>query len=528
MTVILEPTFRNELMACGQIFDFFAVGYDHLDLYLQLPPTETNVPMLNMARVDASNWGLVERMRLAGGAIPPVVWNYLALPLSSEECQTSQEFLLRLYFTLVAIDDASEEINVFKSTPRDDNPLSAALSWFEGYRKLNTDSTLGKVLFRAPTLPGEGDSWAVRSVALGERGELRYRGQHLSRNFENLCRVRAVEGCEFDYEVIPPSRDIILPRPLTQLVIGVVPLVDTLSVGPAECSLNPGPLKIRVLEKDTQTCAYTVDGDGEGISPVRADSVCVRLAERAEAAVRRLQAEGAQIAVFPELVVPDAVLRRIKQVLADTIRERASLQVVVAGSYSRGRGNNGLPYNEAIVLNGRGEELWRQRKLHHYEMHPYEQKRFGLYKYFGGLYAREAVATHPRTLTVRDSSLGRLAVLICEDIAQPIPGFHNLTALQVNYVFSPVMAGALEASRSFARQAERLTIDAGAVCVVANSMPLAKAEWGEKPGFPPLGIVSLPLQDIRKNPPSLVTVLQEPIWLPDPPGGSVLLFRCPA
>lgn len=523
-----DSSFRNKVISCKWVFDLFAVGYDHLDVNLQLPPDESTDPTRDISKADARDRGLAERIRLAQGAIPQEVWDYLALPPSDIECQTSYEFLLRLYFTLVAIDDASEESNVFSSGgPPGDIPMAPAGAWFEKYRRLNTYKTAGRVLFHTRSLPADDSGWARRSVALRERKDLRYRGQHLYRRFENLCRVPKLTGCEIDYELIPLESDVILPRPFSQLVIGVVPLIESLSVGHSECSLVPGPLKLRVAQMEPKICSYIITGDGEGISPESADQKCAQLADRAEAAIRYLQAEGAQIAILPELVVPDSVVRRIKRVLAETHRGRHGLQLVVAGSYCRGQGPNQLPYNEAIVLNRCGDVLWRQRKLHAYEMHPYEQVMYGLDGFFRGIYAREAIATHPRTLVVRDSNrLGRLAVLICEDVVQPIPGFNNLTALQVNYVFTPVMAGALYEDRSFAKQAYRLASEAAAICVVANSGTLARAEPLRKDQPPPLGIVSLPLLEVAGKTP--VAMLFQDIALPSPPGGSVLLFRCPS
>lgn len=522
-----KSSFRNKVISCKWVFDLSAVGYDHLDVYLQLQPDESTDPTQDIAKADARDRGLAERTRLAQGAIPQEVRDYLALPPSDIECRTSSEFLLRLYFTLVAIDDASEEINGFSSgAPSDDIPMAVPGAWFEEHRRLNTYRTAGRVLFRTRSFPADDNGWAQRSVALGERKHLQYRGQHLYRRFENLCRVPELTGCEIDYEPIPLESDVILPRPFSQLVIGVVPLIESLSVGHSECSLVPGPLKLRVAPMEPKTCSYIITGDGEEISPESADQKCAQLADRAEAAIRYLQAEGAQIAILPELVVPDSIVRRIKRVLAETNRGRHGLQLVVAGSYCRGQGPNQLPYNEAIVLNRCGDELWRQRKLHAYEMHPYEQVKYGVERFFSGICAREAIATHPRTLRVRDSRLGRLAVLICEDVAQPTPGFNNLTALQVNYVFTPVMAGALYEDRSFARQASRLAFEAAAICVVANSGTLARAEPLREDQPPPLGIVSLPLLEVAGKTP--VAMLFQDVALPSPPGGSVLLFRCPS
>lgn len=372
-----------------------------------------------------------------------------------------------------------------------------------------------------PPRRGADDPWWARATDNNKLEEIPARGTHLHRYFQNLCCMQTPAGVELTYRVLPRLLDL-SENGWDVLRIGFVPLVHELAVDTSVARLRPGPLQIQV---GSIPQSFTVTHTGSSIS-------CDELSDDAEAAIRVLAAQRTQIVVFPEAVVPDPVVARIKTTLQDLRASGSSYpQLVLAGTYNRSCGASSTsPYNEAVLLNGRGEELWRQHKVHHYEMQRFEQVRYGLDRIFpGAAGVREDITTTPRHITVCDSPAAglRVIILICEDLAQEDPVRHIIRAMRANLVFNPVMAGALLKQRNFAKTATDLASDPGTTTIVANSGALPTAEWALHkpkggPVHPPLGIVALPLAKTKDHTP--LHLLSKKKMLA---GVQVLLFQCP-
>jgi hypothetical protein len=299
----------------------------------------------------------------------------------------------------------------------------------------------------------------------------------------------------------------------------MVPLVEKLEVQPGHAQFRPGPLR---LHSHTGT-ELIIDSDDAG---------CEELCERAAAAVRFFADRQVQIALFPEAVVPDPVLLAIKDELRRLSASGCEYPVLtLAGTFGRtGSTADGLPYNQGVVLNNRGDELWRQSKLHPYGMQPYEQRRYGVEKLFSAT-AIEHITTHPRRLIFCDSRKRamRMVVTICEDSAQEDPCLTAIRGMHPNLVMIPVMAGPLEGS-SFVNTVKGLTQAPGCLAVVTNSAALARAAWPNgQPGEetnPPLGIIGTPLCNDAATHKS-VHLLAKIDRVHDS-GPEVLIFRCPS
>jgi predicted amidohydrolase len=202
--------------------------------------------------------------------------------------------------------------------------------------------------------------------------------------------------------------------------------------------------------------------------------------------------------VFPELVVTS----KVRDAISGTLRAAAkrgtpSLQFVVAGSGKTHVKGHRLPLNECHVFGSRGEELFRQAKINHFSMRGKDAKAFctfdsleeperskaesALLKLGDDEFLPEAMRAG-NSLIVFDSALGRLIVLICEDLAAPYPSARISAEAFPDWVFSPVMDTSVSAERWHWRMGDRASTMAGGRVVVANSLLLEKLRpSGTKP-----------------------------------------------
>jgi hypothetical protein len=189
--------------------------------------------------------------------------------------------------------------------------------------------------------------------------------------------------------------------------------------------------------------------------------------------------------------------------------------------------SSATPFNVAVALNDRGEELWRQRKLQPYEMKRYEQKLFGLEHILDSDSCSEHMAFVPRILQFVDSRRTglRMVTLICED-ATRAPGVTTARDLRANLILTPVMAGPLTDDCGFAMSLDPIVNDYDAVFVVANSGALARAAWQDLKNPPPLGILGVPLVQSTK-PYKTHKLLQQTIPVPGHPLLEVLYYQLP-
>ena len=201
------------------------------------------------------------------------------------------------------------------------------------------------------------------------------------------------------------------------------------------------------------------------------------LARRAGDALRQAESEGAHLALFPEFAVSPA----INQAIGKTIREifadaggEPNLRLVVAGSglTDMTHDESGLPFNESTVYGHGGRELWRQQKLNHYAVPKRTVKSWDVEDVDAVEY-REAFH-QGRELHVVDSALGRMTVLICQDLWEDEPSHRLVSQLRPDWIFCPVMDSEIQVGRWSHQRAYPLADRYGVSTVVANSLTLAK------------------------------------------------------
>lgn len=168
-----------------------------------------------------------------------------------------------------------------------------------------------------------------------------------------------------------------------------------------------------------------------------------RMADRTIAIVEHLVDQGAGLIVLPELCVSPTAVERVKERLARTGTTGGDSRLIVLGSGVSAQTcrETGLGYNECVVIDHSGRELWRQRKMHHFRMAPERMAECGIALAACGGHHTENVATEPaKTIRIRDlPGLGRVAVLICEDFQQHQPTTDVVLQSAPDWVITPIL-----------------------------------------------------------------------------------------
>lgn len=516
---MIKGQLRQTIERGDWLFDFFAHGYDFAAIHIN-PEVEgdASADWADETR-RAKSVGIEQQIIDADGSIPSGLRSYLNLPDDSQ--MTERPFLLRLLCLLQAIDSAS-----------------AGFSYFAPFREPGTWPVVRTVLSKGPhnltreaggfvlckpsrLFPLESGVWWREIKDAGTWTDIPERGLHHARRFVNLCRVPEPDGYELEVRVLTDAEDL-RPTDWSRVRVAFAPMLERLGVSGTVAFLHPGPLQLFKNRERRFTISIS--------PPDPPDVACEPLSTSAEAVLRFAAQQNAQIVAFPELAVPDPVLQRIKRVLLDLSRTGSrSPQLVFAGTFLRAHSSSqtGLPYNEAVILNGRGDELWRQRKLHPYAMQPYEQKMYKLNSVLGGVDAcQEDVENFPRRIVVCDSPATgiRAIVLICEDGGQEMPTRQAIRVLQPNLVFNPVMAGALHENRSFVRNADGLARDPQTIVLIANSAVLPRSEDPRPRAKPPVGVIAFPLLATSSH--KTYEILRH-VRKIGPARTEIVLFSCP-
>jgi hypothetical protein len=513
--------FRDAYDKSNWIFDLWAYSFDFLNG--RFSPTSE--------QVDESRWEAEqETVRAAGlqgmivesdGLIPSALRHYIQLPGGDAELE-NPDFLLRLYCALLAVDRAVADLNYlapfsgpdWRRWPQTKDHLALR-------RHQLQRSADGIVAFRPRDFEAGGKTWCAKTLENGPWIEMPERGEHLSNYFQNLLRVDPQNNCELEIRLTSAAQDFeIDPH---ELRLGIVPLVNTLSVSENDAQLLPGTL--RIVKETQHPPTFGVRQD----TPAPPAISCAELCDRAEAALRYLADCGAQVVLFPEMVVPDSVLQRIKEVLFDLDRQgKPRPSLTLAGTFSRiiNQHSPQVPFNVAVGLNARGEELWRQSKLQPYDMKRHEQKRFGLEKLLDSESCRENIRFVPRHLHLVDSRQSgmRIATLICEDATRD-PGLGLVKLFRANLVLAPVMAGPLTNECGFTAL-DSIVENHDAIFVVANSGALARKAWDKPDQKPPLAMVGIPLV-LPTNSYKPHELLDEPAIAPGTKDVQVFYYQLP-
>ena len=288
----------------------------------------------------------------------------------------------------------------------------------------------------------------------GERqkcGQLRTgreEGHHLRAHVENLACLSLPTGYDIDFNGLDSSTRLTFPEDLTQCRIALVPLID-------------------------QTCCLETqffDLDSENKRPF----LCTGLTEAGKVetqalhVLRQLSEEHVTVAIFPELCMPQVVRNAICKGLQKNLFP--NVKMVVVGSVHEEL--EGEWHNSAYVLGSDGQVLWRQQKFQPYTMMKYQAKRLPSFTQFADHEIYENIATAPRVLVVRDTPLGRMAILLCNDLLSTDSHRKMLFDLDVNCIIVPAMSAVLDPDFTIA--AEQFAIHSQATILLSNACAVVR------------------------------------------------------
>jgi len=304
--------FREAYNRCDWIFDLFAHGFDFLNGRFFPPKRGVDDPKWEAEEEEVLKRGLLKLVARGDGGIPAELRHYIQVPGGDTELE-ERDFLLRMYCALSAIDRAVADLNYLGAVSGSLPSLWQNVSDHMARNQQQLQRWApGMVAFRPQNFEIAGRVWCSKTLAKGPWKEIPKRGEDLPNYFQNLLRVEAQNVCQVEIRLASPAQDFELEA--SELRLGVVPLVNTLVINPSDAQLLPGTLRI-VKESDTPPTF--------GIRPDPATApalLCEELCERAEKALRYLAGRNCQIVLFPEMVVPDPVLSRLKDVLFELDR----------------------------------------------------------------------------------------------------------------------------------------------------------------------------------------------------------------
>lgn len=280
----------------------------------------------------------------------------------------------------------------------------------------------------------------------------RPRGARSKAEFFGVHRVPQAQWERIDHTVLPAVNDPHFSRdePVT---VGCAPVLETFD-----------DVDIRFEERDGTTVYRLRPMDSSGIR------------SRIKAIVRRLDESGAQLAVMPEASLSDALLEHWKEVAFDTAgrdRDRRPLRFLLLGSGPLGRDDP--PPNRAVLLDRwTGQELLVQDKLSGFTLDAGQMR---LWRLPDAPAAGTAVeyARRGTRIGVLDSSLGRLAVLICEDLGRSTGWERELEACGVSHLLVPIFSKPILEHRWEDQGAERQVTTLGSWVTVSNSLAIGAA-----------------------------------------------------
>lgn len=163
------------------------------------------------------------------------------------------------------------------------------------------------------------------------------------------------------------------------------------------------------------------------------------LQRRMEEGVKALAERGADVIVLPESVMSDAMLDAVQATLRD-LREGLN-PIVIAGTRTVPNGGD-RPRSRCTAVAMRGRHAWHQDKLHSYDIPVATIDAWGM----KGIlipdaqgYSREDIAPEAARIAVRDTSVGRIVILVCQDLSVGGRLIGLLEQLTPTFVVVPVL-----------------------------------------------------------------------------------------
>ncbi|MFI0449596.1 hypothetical protein [Actinomadura sp. 6N118] len=197
------------------------------------------------------------------------------------------------------------------------------------------------------------------------------------------------------------------------------------------------------------------------------------LRNRIKQILDRLDESGARLAVLPEATLDDDLLEHWRDLIWQTADRTSPLRYLLLGSGPLGGGDP--PPNRAVFLDRwTGEEILVQDKLACFILDSRQIKLWRLPNAPADVPAEEYMSPGSKVSLV-DADLGRLAVLVCEDLGRSMDWERELRACGVSHLLVPIFSKPIMEYRWEHKAAEREVTMLGSWVVVSNSLAVGHA-----------------------------------------------------
>ena len=390
---------------------------------------------------------LVEAFRTwPGGDVPPDVARYLrGQAVAFATTVPAVHGPRRAFMAMLAVDEIAKAVHprpggavggAVIATPPEPFLAMRERRWMDGVFGRSSDGALATAP-KGPLLMGDDDDHGAS-------------GDRLDIHFANLTVFETRVGhFTVNLRAVAPSRFALRP-----------PAAAPPSVGTAAIARGADDLAFTSAARDGQ-CFLDVRPSDPGALAVRTADACLRLLD-----------DGAELVALPELCVPHAAVEETRRRLQTAPTRDASVVLVMGSGLSDATcPATGKRYNESVILAADGQVLWRQRKCNHFNMSERVMDDCRVPRAGGRPHAEDVASG--ATLEVRDlPGIGRLAVLICEDLEQDWPGDGAARGLRFDWIVAPVLDTPLGVHRWTHTRASELSRRHGSRVVVSCSSTL--------------------------------------------------------
>lgn len=206
------------------------------------------------------------------------------------------------------------------------------------------------------------------------------------------------------------------------------------------------------------------------------------LANRMPVILERLDRSGAVIGVLPELTLTSATVDAWIDLVRRTPRPtNGRLRMVLVGTGHLDRGVP--PANTAVLLDrDTGVVLAVQDKIHGFTLEPKQLREWNLDPPLGP----DRIDEHMRGgrgLRFLESHAGRIVILVCQDLGEPIAMGPHIRDFGASHILVPVLSRPTSAYRWEHSAARTFIHGVGSTVVVANSLAIGSPAAGKVIGF---------------------------------------------
>jgi predicted amidohydrolase len=189
-----------------------------------------------------------------------------------------------------------------------------------------------------------------------------------------------------------------------------------------------------------------------------------------------LDASPAMVGVVPELCLTDEVLGYWREAIdANPAPRDSHLRWIFVGTGDVGGGDP--PANRGHLLDRlTGESLVQQDKIHPFVLNEHQIQTWGLAPFLGDASSSREDIRRGQNLAVVESNLGRLAILICEDLARTMTLGPALREHGLSIAICPVFSEVLELYHWEHSKAKEYAAQVGTQMLVANSRAVGHAQ----------------------------------------------------